>query len=241
MALLNQNGTITLQEMVNTLKLDERQARRRLEKMEQENLLFRFHGGAMLPSLAEDKPLTSFKGKASKNTSAKQYIARMASGQISEGDTLFMDASSTVFGLCEFFKTKKVKVITNALPIALELSNSSVQVVLLGGELDSERQATFGTATIKQASQYRVRKAFLGTDGISLNYGFSQLTEQSADLSRTFIEQAEEKYILADHSKFNKDSFSPFANIGEITSLFSDQKLDFDLYKQYQQKIDIIK
>jgi DeoR family transcriptional regulator, fructose operon transcriptional repressor len=241
LAQLKENGHVSNLDLAQALNVSERTVVRYLVELEKESHLVKTWGGAMLPSLAEEVTLTSFKSKNTKNTSFKQYIARIASGQINQGDVIFMDSSSTVFELCPYLAEKKVKVITNALPVALQLSNTSAQVLLLGGELDHERQATFGTVTLKQAMQTRARKAFVGSDGISLKYGPSNLTEKSAELSRIFLEQAEKKYLLADHSKFNKDSYASFGAVTDLTSIFSDQKLDFETYKEYQKTVDIIK
>jgi DeoR family transcriptional regulator, fructose operon transcriptional repressor len=240
--LLNDRGSVHAKELMQQLGASEITIRRDLTLLEEKGLLARTHGGAMRPELAKDPDLLTFKGKATQNTDAKNYIARLASGEVQKGDVIFMDCGSTVYGLCPYLKQKEIKVITNSLPVVYQLMNSSCSVTIIGGELDAQRQALHGRTAIKQIQAYRANKAFIGTDGLSLQNGLSSLSENESEISLTMAEQAQQTILLADSSKFEKDSFRYFAPLSIVSKLFTDKNLDYDIYKKYQNAaVEIIK
>lgn len=240
--LLNDRGSVHAKELMQRLDASEITIRRDLSLLEEKGLLTRTHGGAMRVELAKDPEIISFKGKATQNTEAKSYIARIASGEIHNGDVIFMDCGSTVFGLCEFIKNKDIKVITNSLPVVYSLLNGACTLTLIGGEIDSKRQAMHGRTAAKQITSYRATKAFIGCDGISLKSGLSSFSENESEIALTMAEQAAQTFLLADSSKFEKDSFRFFANLSSIHKIFTDKWLDYDIYKKYLDAgVEIIK
>ena len=163
---LNEHGEVDIKQLAAMLCISEITARRDLNQLASDGMLYRTHGGAMKVNPFE-KP-HDFMSKAAKNSSAKDNICRVAAGQINNGDVIFMDCGSTVFRLCQFIKNKKIKVITNSLPVIYELQNCAVSLNIIGGEFDAERQATHGSMANEHISKkYRAKKkkkkkAFLG-------------------------------------------------------------------------------
>jgi DeoR family transcriptional regulator, fructose operon transcriptional repressor len=231
---VTQRGSVHATELMRLTGASEITVRRDLTQLEQRGLLTRSHGGAMRTDLAKDPDIISFAGKASRQNEEKTYIARLASGELHDGDVVFMDCGSTVFGLCDFIMAKKLKIITNSLPIAQKLMLSSCTVTLIGGELDAKRQAIHGRTATKQIQSYRANKALIGCDGLSLKQGLSAMSENEAEVSLTMAEQAEHCLLLADASKFEKDSFRNFAPWTLVHKLITDRSLDYDIYKKYQ-------
>ncbi|MGI4872549.1 MAG: hypothetical protein ACRYFX_15400 [Janthinobacterium lividum] len=105
----------------------------------------------------------------------------------------------------------RLRVVTNSLPVLFELVGSAVQVVLAGGEVDTERQATHGTVAVEQLKRYRVDKDFLGVDGLSLQRGLSANSEAEAAISLAVAGIAGHIYLLCDASKLEQDKYLQFA------------------------------
>src|ERR1700760_520358 len=159
---LTVSGEVDIKLIAAELDASEITIRRDLNQLAADGLLYRTHGGAM-----KVDPLQvphDFMNKAAKNVEAKDKICRAAANQINHGDIIFMDCGSTVFRLCQFIKSKKIKVITNSLPVVYELQNSAVSLNIIGGEFDGERQAVHGSMANEHISKYRASKAFLGVD-----------------------------------------------------------------------------
>ncbi len=216
---LNAHGEVDIKQLAAGLAISEITARRDLNQLASDGLLYRTHGGAMKVNPFE-KP-HDFINKAAKNPEAKDNICRVAAGQICDGDIIFMDCGSTVFRLCQFIKNKKIKVITNSLPVIYELQNCAVSLNIIGGEFDSERQAVHGSMAGEHISKYRASKAFLGVDGISVNGLFAN-TENEAAITTTFANNSDYTYLLCDASKIGKESYLRFADLDLIDAIITD-------------------
>jgi DeoR family fructose operon transcriptional repressor len=137
-----------------------------------------------------------------------------------------MDCGSTVFRLCQFIKNKRIKVITNSLPVVYELSNTEISINLIGGELDDKRQAIHGKMAVEHIEKYQADKAFVGVDGISVEKGLSAASEKEAEITTAMANNAREVYLLCDASKLGKDKYLKFAPLGIAHYLVTDANDD---------------
>ena len=204
------NGEVDIKKLAASLDISEITARRDLNQLAVDGLLYRTHGGAMKVNPLEIPH--DFVNKAAKNVEAKDKICRAAAAFINDGDIIFMDCGSTVFRLCQFIKSKKIKVITNSIPVIYELQNSSVSLNIIGGEFDAERQAMHGSMANKHIGFYKANKAFLGVDGISLNGLFAN-SEHEAGITQAFAERSDKTFLLCDDSKIGRETYLRFADI----------------------------
>jgi DeoR family fructose operon transcriptional repressor len=236
LALLNEKGSVHAKELMTLLDASEITVRRDLSVLENKGLVARTHGGAMRPELAKDPAPISFKGKSNQNLDRKTAICELASRFIKDGDVIYLDCGSTVFQICQFIKTKKIKVITNSLPILYELLGTGVSISLIGGELDHERQAAHGKTAVDQIGKYQANKAFISTDGISLEKGLTSKSEIESETALSMTKNADEVFLLIDSSKIEKDSFLKFAPLNIINSLITDKFSDDKILLKYKEK-----
>src|SRR4051812_32447823 len=88
-------GEVTIKQLAVDLKVSEITARRDLDQLAADDVLFRTHGGAIkIDHLINN---TAFINKAASNLKAKDNICRKAANEIVDGDIIFMDCGSTVF------------------------------------------------------------------------------------------------------------------------------------------------
>ena len=220
---LDRTGEVDIKELAAALDISEITARRDLNQLANDGLLYRTHGGAMkVDPLAKPK---DFANKAAQNADIKDSICRKAAEHINDGDIIFMDCGSTVFRLCQFIKHKMIKVITNSLPVIYELQNCSVSINIIGGEFNTERQATHGKIANEHIARYRAGKAFLGVDGISRNGLFAN-SELEADITQAFAANSSKTYLLCDDSKIGKESYLKFGELNMINTIITNSKSD---------------
>jgi DeoR family transcriptional regulator, fructose operon transcriptional repressor len=232
--LVQQQGSVDIPVLAGLFKISALTIRRDLNQMAQEGLLLRTHGGAVK---LENNPISvSFLQKAASNADKKDELCKKAAALIHDGDVVFLDCGSTVFRMCSFLKQKRIQVITNSLPILNELLGSVVQVNFVGGEMNSERQASHGKIALEHIHRYPAHKAFLGVDGISIKFGLSAHSENEAELSLAMMKQAQTSYFLCDSTKFEKDAYLPFAGLRDVTTLITDSGLSLDIKLKYQKK-----
>jgi DeoR family fructose operon transcriptional repressor len=238
---LNKDEEISILRVAELCNISEVTARRDLIELEQKGYLIRTHGGAVRSSLTEN--LFSFDNKAYLNKNAKEKIAKAAVFFIEEGDVLYIDCGTTVYylsrHLCRF---RKLRVITNSLPVAAELLNHpQIKVNLIGGELDHERKALYGPMTEGFLEKYRANKAFIGAAGVSLETGLSANGEKEGATTGKMANNAEEVYLLCDSTKIGKDAFSAYSPLSVLTSIITDHGIDPVIRNEIRKlNIDII-
>ncbi|MEO7212317.1 DeoR/GlpR family DNA-binding transcription regulator [Mucilaginibacter sp.] len=220
---LEKQGEVDIKKLATELAISEITARRDLNQLAADGLLYRTHGGAVKVN-PNEKPHT-FANKTAQNAAVKDAICRVAAAQIQDGDIIFMDCGSTVFRLCQFIKNKRIKVITNSLPVVYELQDSAVSLNIIGGELDAERQAIHGTTANEHIAKYRATKAFLGVDGISLNGLFAN-SEKEAGITTTFATNSAYTYMLCDAAKIGKETYLNFAGLDLINAVVTNASAD---------------
>jgi DeoR family fructose operon transcriptional repressor len=234
---LTAKGEVDIKKLAVDLNSSEITMRRDLNHLAADGLLYRTHGGAMKVNPLEIPH--EFVNKAAKNTEAKDKICRVAANLINDGDIIFMDCGSTLFRLCQFIKNKKIKVITNSIPVVFELQDSMVQLNIIGGEFNAERQAIHGRTANQHISFYKANKAFLGVDGISRNGLFAN-SELEADITQAFAAQSTKTFLLCDSSKIGKESYLKFADLSMINTVITDSKSE-ELEQFIKQGVEIIK
>jgi DeoR family fructose operon transcriptional repressor len=216
---LTDTGEAEIKQMAAALKVSEITIRRDLNQLAVDGLLRRTHGGAI--KIAPPNAPFPFANKAAINIKAKEAIARRAAAGINDGDIIFLDCGSTVFHLCPFIKNKKIRVITNSLPIVNELRDSQVLINLIGGEFDPERQAIHGKMAEYHITKYRANRAFLGIDGISPRGLFAN-SEKEATLTMALAANSASAWLLCDSSKIGRESYWQFSGLQLIGTVITD-------------------
>ena len=158
-----------------------------------------------------DLPLDS---REMANVAEKEAIARVALAQIQTGDTVFFDASSTVFHLACLLANLEVTVLTNGLKVAIELARRpAVEVILVGGVVSHRSLSCQGTLADQMLESYHVQKVFMSCRGLDAERGLSEANAEQAGLKRKIIRLSDRTIVLADHTKMGLKSSYFFAGL----------------------------
>jgi len=214
--ILAETGEVEVKGLAQTLGTSEITVRRDLNRLSEEGYLERTFGGAIH---LDSKPPFTFKKKNIANAEAKAKIGKMAAAQVQEGEVIFMDCGSTVYQMCPFIKEKAIIIITNSLPVVNALLGTQTRIILIGGELDAQRQAVHGSIAEENIRRYQADRAFVGADGLSVRQGLSAGSEKEAGITLAMAEQANHTYLLCDNSKLEVNRYLLFAPIGKIDTL----------------------
>ena len=232
--ILNTKDSAEVADLAMEIGTSEITIRRDLNTLAKQGLLTRTHGGAIRNDF--DKPKIAFFDKNDVNADAKEEIAQKASEFIKDGDVIFLDCGSTVFRMCKYLKNRKIKVVTNSIPVLFELLNSEVQINFAGGEIDALRQAAHGLTASEHIARYKADKAFVGVDGISIANGLSANSEKEAEMTMTMANNSKETYFLCDSSKFETEKYFRFADISLVKNIVCDSKLPLIFKENYEVK-----
>jgi DeoR family transcriptional regulator of aga operon len=216
---------ILVKEVSRDFNISEVTIRKDLEVLEKRGILSRVHGGAILKeSTVPDIALTE---KEHIHPQEKQKIAQKAAELIERGDVIILDSGSTTTQIARLVKFKKdLKIITNAVNIALELAASDNEVILTGGFLREKSFSLVGSIAEEALRTMTVDKLFLGVDGIHFQYGLTTPNLMEGRVNRLMMKIAHEVIVVADSSKFGKRSMSVIAGVEEADTIITDKKIN---------------
>ena len=226
MDLLSKQSGLRVPELAKALDVSEGTVRNDLNALESEGRLTRVHGGAVL--IENDQfQNNSFKLRSQINLAAKLAIAREAADLVKDGDSILLDASSTIYFFARALsKRSKLRVVTNGFEVARELAqNSSNNVFLIGGIVNNDSSSVTGLLSERIIEELRIQKAFLSCSGFSLERGMTEVHLAEAQLKRKVIESSQQLYALVDSSKFGQEDLTSFMRSEKITHLFTDTGL----------------
>jgi DeoR/GlpR family transcriptional regulator of sugar metabolism len=153
----------------------------------------------------------------------KLAIAREALRRVREGDSIMLDASSTVLQMAKLLPDMPLTVVTNSIRAALELaSRRSIRVISTGGSL-LERSLSFaGPLAERAVSEIHVQKLFVSCKGLDREGGFSESNELLARLKTRMLEVSDVSYALLDHTKLGGKSLAAFAAPKDFKEIITD-------------------
>jgi len=215
-------GSCTVSELARELEVSGETIRRDIRVMARQGLVRKVHGGVSVPDQLRE---SSFRQRLLQNAEAKQTIARMAAGQVKNGDSLMMDTgSTTAYVARELIDHRDLMLITNCTEIARTLSRGNGnRVFLVGGELRGDDGALFGGEAVRFVERYRCRVALLSIGAIDLNGGFMDFHPEEAEFSQAVIAQASRVVVTADHSKFGRQATVKVCNLADVDTLITDR------------------
>lgn len=231
---LKKKNTVKIQELVELTNSSESTIRRDLTQLEQGKFLKRVHGGAArLQGKLQEPTMTE---KSSKNLQAKELIAQYAGSLVEEGDTIYLDAGSTVFEMIPFLPPNIV-VVTNGLMHTNELLEKNIKTYLIGGFIKPTTKAMIGRGALESLEKYRFDKCFMGVNGIHPQFGYTTPDQEEAMVKQLAITLSREAFILADESKFSEIAFAKIADLKKATIITN--RIDEESHGQFKSKTNI--
>lgn len=225
-ALLFAQGETPVTDLARLLGASLATIRRDLVQLEQQGLVERIHGAARLASTA--KAEVGHKAREDRNLAAKRAIARIAYGQLRAGDTVLLDAGTTVLQLARQIRLAPMPltVVTNGLAVAQELADvPEVQLCLLGGRLRPGQLSVVGPLAETMLQSLWLTHAFLGASALSHDLWLSSFDAEEARLNATMAARADQVWVLADHSKLGPRATFAVRHLTGAETLITDRAL----------------
>jgi len=213
--LLDEQGTISVNELTEILKTSESTIRRDLTELDRLGLVNKVHGGAISTGVSYKTKDEGLEYRQELFKEEKILIARYCAALIKDEDFVFLDAGTTVGLIIDYLKTTTAVFVTNAMHHAHKLAAGGYKVYILSGELKSKTEAVVGSETIECLKKYNFTKGFFGANGVSLKSGFTTPEINEAIVKKRALSKCREKYVLCDESKFNQISSVTFWDFKE--------------------------
>lgn len=234
--LLNERKGIKTTEIVDLLGVSRGTIRSDLLYLEEQNLIKRVRGGAVLTHEAsvESSEAPSVALEVLDNLKSKQRIARWASELVEDGDAILLGAGTTVRQMIPYISDKSdLTVVTNGLDTARLLEKQTDhQVILLGGIILPGGNATGGLLNSDVLENLNIHTAFLSGSGFTKETRITDRTLDEAELKKKILGRSLNTVILMDSSKLGKVGRFPFADLEDISHFYTDKDVSADLLDQ---------
>lgn len=237
---LYEEGKVLVQDLSASINVSTETIRRDLKELENESLLKRVHGGAVLTKKINGELSVNIR----KNIflDSKKIIASKAIKYIVDGSTIFLDSSTTSIEIAEeLFRYNHLKVITNSLLIAEILSkNINIHLILIGGNFNAKNFSFIGYAAQEHLNRYLADICFISSTGVNEMGLLVDSSEDEAIIRRLMIEHSENKYYVLDDTKFYRSSTYVIGNLNQFTGILSNKKLPKELTNSIKPDSSII-
>jgi DeoR/GlpR family transcriptional regulator of sugar metabolism len=204
-----------------------------LNTLAEQGELVRIHGGAIMREWLTAEP--SYHDKANLNRGEKERIGRQAATLIEEGMAVFIGNGTTTMQIIKHLpRDRRARIFTNALNHALEVDPlPQAEVFVIGGHLREVSLAMVGRVSLAMVGRLAHQAlqgiyfdlAFLGVNGISVEYGLTIPSLEEAETAAEVIRHSQRTVVVADHTKFGVVAHGKIADISDIDVIITDNGL----------------
>ncbi len=232
---VNQAGSVSVRELMHQFQASESTIRRDLIELDRSGELVKVHGGAMANASATSD--YSVNERRIQHQIEKSKIAEYAASLITDQDLVYIDVSTTTACLLDYLTARGAVYVTNGVVLAQKLSERGFRVFIPGGELKASSEAVVGEEALSYLMKYHFSIGFFATNGLTVEGGFSTPELREACIKRKAMELCDRTYMLADTSKFGKNSSITFGDFQSAT-IITNGSVPVD-YRQYPNIITI--
>lgn len=225
-------------ELAKDLGVSEATIRRDLKALGREGRLELYYGGASISRSSD----YSFQAKSLRNVEAKRAVGRLAAELVGDGERILLDSGTTCCEVIPHIKQRLgLSVIVNSARLALELDAPGISVIMIGGQYRPDRLDNVGPLSLATLEHLRGYVAFIGADGLSIEFGPAAADIDSAHLYGFASKNAREMVLLVDHSKFSTPSLYKIVDWQSVSKIITDREVS-DEWAEFlkRREIDLI-
>lgn len=224
--LLEQRGFVRVRDLSEQFGVSTVTVRNDLQVLEERQLAFRVHGGAMPFNGARgERP---FEEVAERQAGEKATIAATAAALVANGETIVVDVGTTAASFAQALVDRtdltELTVLTNGIKIALllEAAHPRFTIVVTGGTLRPKQHSLVEPLATHLFKSLRVDAVFIGCNGISVDGGVTNINLPEAVVKRAMIDSAARCIVLADSTKLGVRALAPVCPLDEVDVLITD-------------------
>ncbi|MFL6085618.1 MAG: DeoR/GlpR family DNA-binding transcription regulator [Mycobacterium sp.] len=220
--LARSSGLASVEELSAQFGVTPSTIRRDLSQLTAQGLIARTYGGAIALGHQQEP---SLRQRAMEGFEAKRAIARWAAKQVEPGETILLDAGTTVGAMGEFLRDVEDLVVVTAGLTALEAlaDADDVRVECIGGTLRHLSQGFIGPLAEATLQRLTFDRAFLGADAVTADLGICEAELVQTRLKEIMIERAGKVYVLAHADKLGRKPFHAWAPLPRGATLVTDE------------------
>lgn len=216
--LVEEHGFQSVTSLAQKFGVDASTIRRDLERLADDKVIRRTHGGAAA--------IEPFSPKADRQTREKQAIGAATADRILENQTVLLDSGTTCLEVAKHLHHSRLTVVTHDLLVGVEVSRKPhINLVFIGGELLPGSTSMWGPASLQQLENMRINVAVFGA-GAVMDDGIYASSSYSIELKRKMRSIAAEAFFVADSTKFGREALFKVFGFEDFTAGITDDAID---------------
>jgi len=222
LAFVQNQGSVTVEQLADRLGVTLQTVRRDVQRLADQGLLARFHGGVRVPSSTIEN--IGRQQRENLNKAGKLRIARTIAANVPNDCSLILNIGTTTECVAAaLLHHCGLRVVTNNLNVATTLStNPSCEVIVVGGVVRGRDQGIVGEAAVDFIRQFQVDIAIIGISAIESDGSLRDYDYREVKVSQAILTHAREVWLAADVSKFNRPAMVEVGKLSQIDRLFTD-------------------
>lgn len=224
--LVTRNKSVLVKELCALFEVTGETIRKDLTALEQEGRLIKTYGGAYVPDGVRNEIDAAIRETVL--TDAKDAIGQACAGMVREGDTVFLDESTTCLSIAKYLSNMEgVMVVTNSLKVAqVFAARRSGRLLLAGGELNARNQSFAGEEARELLGRHYADLCFVSCRGLDQEAGLTDGGEDSGVLRRLMLQHARRRYLVVDQTKLDQINFYRIGGFDLISGVIIDRMED---------------
>lgn len=231
--LLTVHNVIKMPDLQKELDISIDTLRRDINSLTKQGKVKKIYGGIQLsaPMFGE----SSMGERMISHLAEKEAIARKCGSFINNGDCIYLDSGSTTYQIAREIKHKEnITVITNSIPVIMELIHTEIELIIIGGKIRKNEHSVVTYDYLFNFDQLNIQKAFICAGGITVEKGVSDFNVEETIARKKMIALSHEVYVAADSSKFGKNVMINITPLDNVDYMVTDQLIDASFIKSFE-------
>ena len=219
--ILNEREFATVSFLADTLYSSLPTIRRDLAELARQGLIIRSHGGAA--AVNDTRLAMPFDFRTGSGRDIKLRMSRAAAELIHDGDTVFIDGSTSCLHIADFLKEHaSITVVTNSVLVPMKFTDYGFDIHCTGDRLLKSSLSYVGSRAVEYTRDFHFDCMFFSCATVSDSGIITDYSQQETELRRSVMTRSDKRVMLCDSSKFGKSSAFFVADAHDIDLIITD-------------------
>ncbi len=234
--LINDLGSVRIDELANDFGVSEMTIRRDLDQLESLGLAHRVRGGAIAQGPE------AWERRHQHNARAKGVIAEKLRPTLPSVGTIGVDASTTMFRLASSLEAARdLVVVTNGWDTFHAMTKTpGVTATLTGGTEEPRTGSLVGPMAVRTAESFAYDLFLTSSAALDPEFGPSEAAVAESEVKRAFARTADRIVLAVDHGKLGSRSQAKLLDLEQVDLLVTDLDPSDERLDPYRGRVDLM-
>lgn len=217
---------VSIHELCEHFDVSKNTIRRDLDELLKSGKIRKIYGGVTTVKTPTADLSGSSAASAPADADALKRIGQLAASMVGDNSWIFLDSGATTIEMIPFLAQKRgITIVTHSLPIMYKAADyPSLSVFALGGMFDAKTASYVGMSTVGAIDSMNIDTVFVVPTALSIEHELTHITYFEAEVKRSIVASNSRTILLAEHTKFDRDSVFTFGRYNQLSAVITDVK-----------------